>query len=55
MNFICRTKKYERVGGFGNLTSEDGRDMQKTAKYTVNPEDFATLAVVSFGDNGQGI
>lgn len=55
LTFICRTKKHERIGGFGNLTSEDSKDIQKTAKYTVQPEDFATLAVVSFGENGQGI
>ena len=29
--------------------------MAKTAKYTIAPQDYATLAVMSFGENGVGV
>jgi hypothetical protein len=29
--------------------------LAKTAKYQVTPEDYATLAVMSFGESGAGI
>ena len=59
LQFICRTKKHERQGGFADLTENEGhglqKDLAKTAKYVVQPEDYATLAVMAFGENNQGI
>lgn len=68
LQFICRTKKHEKTGGFADLTGDGGKpgstgtsnsapmkDLAKTAKYAVAPEDYATLAVMSFGENNQGI
>lgn len=65
IQFICRTKKHEKASGFGDLTgdfnkpgtgasSQPAKDLAKTAKYMVAPEDYATLAVMSFDDK-QGI
>jgi hypothetical protein len=66
IQFICRTKKHDRVSGFGDLTGDMGKpgsdssahpakDLAKTAKYQIPPEDYATLAVMSFGETGQGV
>lgn len=64
LQFICRTKKHDRAQGFADLTGDSskpgtgtdhGKDLAKTAKYTVAPEDYATLAVMTFGENGAGV
>ena len=67
LQFICRTKKHDKAQGFGDLTGPDAskpstgassmpaKDLSKTSKYTVMPEDYATLAVMSFGENGNGV
>lgn len=64
LQFICRTKKHDKAQGFADLTGDSskpgtgtdhGKDLAKTAKYTVAPEDYATLAVMSFSENGAGV
>ena len=81
IQFICRTKKFDRVGGFADL-SEKNQDASKPGtaansqggrsnssgkpdghatdgkgldKYQIKPEDYATLAIMKFGESGEGI
>ncbi len=80
IQFICRTKKFDRVGGFADLSeknqdaskpvsaaSQGGRsnssgkldshmaDPKGLDKYQIKPEDYATLAIMKFGESGEGI
>jgi hypothetical protein len=59
LTFICRTKKHEKKGGFTDsvqrakpTSSQDSRAGSATTgleeKFLVKPEDYATLAMVSF-------
>ena len=55
ITFICRTKKHEKKGGFSdNINKGSTQDSRVNAavaleeKFSVKPEDYATLAVVNF-------
>jgi len=60
ITFICRTKKFDKKGGFTDTINKGGKPTSSqesragTAtngleeKYLVKPEDYATLAIVSF-------
>jgi hypothetical protein len=60
VTFICRTKKHEKKGGFTDsvqrkpASSQESRAGSATtgleAKFLVKPEDYATLAMVSFSN-----
>lgn len=62
VTFICRTKKHEKKGGFTDnvkvqqkpLSSQESRTGSVGTgleeKFQVKPEDYATLALVSFGN-----
>ena len=60
VTFICRTKKYEKKGGFTDnvnkkpTSSQDSRAGSAAGsleeKFLVKPEDYATLALLRFGN-----
>jgi hypothetical protein len=60
IRFICRTKKYEKVGGFSDhaeRTKPTGEKGQyggpSEEKYLIKPEEYASMALVQFpGANG---
>jgi hypothetical protein len=61
VTFICRTKKHEKKGGFTD-TAQRGKPTSSSEsraggavagleeKFVVKPEDYATLAIVSFNN-----
>ena len=57
VRFICRTKKHEKVGGFSDHTQrvkpEKGAiSTPSEEKYTIKPEEYASLALVHFDEGG---
>lgn len=67
IKFVCRTKKYEKQGGFSDHTkrtkpSPVKGDAMKVIgvppteeKYIVKPEDYASLALVHFGEEHEDL
>lgn len=60
IRFICRTKKYDKVGGFSDHAERTKPTGEKGAyggpseeKYLIKPEEYASMALVQFpGANG---
>ena len=58
MRFICRTKKFEKLGGFSDHTKRiKPQSRQGSAasvpieeKFAIKPEEIAYLALVNFGE-----
>lgn len=60
MKFICRTKKYEKLGGFSDHTQRIKPDKPGSAapseeKYTIKPEEYASLALINFGESHEDL
>ena len=60
VKFICRTKKYEKVGGFSDHTQRIKPDKPGSAapnedKYTIKPEEYASLALINFGEGHEDL
>ncbi len=55
IRFICRTKKYEKVGGFSDHAErtkptgeKGGYGGPSEEKYMIKPEEYASMALIQF-------
>lgn len=50
VTFICRTKKFEKKGGFTDCVRRPQPSSQESRPSDSKPEDYATLALIRFGN-----